>query len=302
MRRLILVVLALSSVPAIAGAQDASPATDPQTVRVSPADRVNTLAVVQGELDKMTMEIKAARSGMLGAAVTGAPYSATTTSESVQALADGNRIVNRTTCNLFRDGQGRVRREDVAENGAVVSVMIMDPVANASYTLDPADRTVRKVALLRQTMVVSSDRAVREIAVASAGEAIAGQVRAKMAITTGFVNGGAEVVSVTPASLRREALGTQDMEGVAVEGTRTVSTIPAGQIGNERPIDTVSEQWYSKDLKMTIMSRHSDPRSGETTYRVTNLRRGEPDPTLFQVPGDYTFKDVTKVAQPKVVK
>jgi predicted secreted hydrolase len=89
---------------------------------------------------------------------------------------------------------------------------------------------------------------------------------------------------------RNESLGTQVVEGVPAEGTRTVGTIPVGQIGNERPIEVTSEQWYSKELQMTLTSRRLDPRTGETTYRVSNLRRGEPDPLLFQVPADYTLK------------
>ena len=78
------------------------------------------------------------------------------------------------------------------------------------------------------------------------------------------------------------------MEGVAVEGTRTTLTIPAGQIGNEQPINIVSERWFSPDLKVLVMSRQSDPRFGETTYRLTNLTRAEPSPQLFEIPADFT--------------
>ena len=84
-----------------------------------------------------------------------------------------------------------------------------------------------------------------------------------------------------------ETLGTQFMEGIAVEGTRTTLTIPAGQIGNELPINIVSERWFSPDLKVLVMSRQSDPRFGETTYRLTNLSRAEPSPSLFQIPADF---------------
>ena len=85
-----------------------------------------------------------------------------------------------------------------------------------------------------------------------------------------------------------ESLGTQFMEGVAVEGTRTTMTIPAGQIGNEQPINIVSERWFSPDLKVLVMSRQSDPRFGETTYRLTGLTRAEPSPQLFEIPADFT--------------
>jgi hypothetical protein len=90
------------------------------------------------------------------------------------------------------------------------------------------------------------------------------------------------------------------IEGVQAEGTRTTTTIPPGQIGNERPIEIVSERWYSPELDMTVMTRHYDPRTGETLYRLTDIRREEPDPSLFQVPSDY--KLVEKPVRFDVIK
>ena len=86
---------------------------------------------------------------------------------------------------------------------------------------------------------------------------------------------------------KTEALGVQDFEGVEAEGTRTITTIPAGAIGNERPIDIIYERWYSKDLQMIISSRHSDPRFGDQTYKLTNIIRANPDGTLFTLPADF---------------
>jgi hypothetical protein len=86
---------------------------------------------------------------------------------------------------------------------------------------------------------------------------------------------------------RVEQLGTQNFEGVEAEGTRTITTIPADAIGNERPIEIVYERWYSKELQMIVYSKHSDPRYGEQTYRLTNINRSEPDPSLFEVPAGY---------------
>ncbi len=90
---------------------------------------------------------------------------------------------------------------------------------------------------------------------------------------------------------QKESLGTQIIEGVQAEGTRTTMTIPAGAIGNDLPIQIVSERWYSPDLKTVVMSKHSDPRMGETVYRLTNVNRSEPARSLFEVPGDYTFAE-----------
>ena len=75
-------------------------------------------------------------------------------------------------------------------------------------------------------------------------------------------------------------------------GTRTTTTLSAGAIGNEQPLTIVSEQWLSPELELLLVTRHSDPRVGETSYRLTNLVRGEPDRALFQVPADYTLKEM----------
>jgi hypothetical protein len=88
----------------------------------------------------------------------------------------------------------------------------------------------------------------------------------------------------------REDLGEQMIEGVMATGTRTTTVIAAGAIGNEQPIRIVSEEWLSKDLGILLMTKYSDPRSGETTYRVSNISRSEPDPSLFQVPADYAVQ------------
>src|SRR5262245_39368689 len=88
-----------------------------------------------------------------------------------------------------------------------------------------------------------------------------------------------------------EQLSKRTVEGVECEGTRAVSTLPAGAIGNERPIETVKETWYSPELQLMILSKRSDPRFGESTYRVTNIVRSEPDAAFFQIPPDYTIID-----------
>ena len=95
-----------------------------------------------------------------------------------------------------------------------------------------------------------------------------------------------------PKDAKTEELGTRTIEGVEAQGTRTTVTIPAGEIGNERPIEIVSERWYSNELQTVVMSRHADPRFGETTYRLANVSRAEPDKALFEVPSDYTVEEI----------
>lgn len=90
---------------------------------------------------------------------------------------------------------------------------------------------------------------------------------------------------------KKESLGKQKFDGIEADGTRTTFTIPAGKIGNELPINIVSERWYSNELQTVVMTRHSDPRHGETVYRLTDINRSEPARQLFEVPSDYKLKE-----------
>jgi hypothetical protein len=90
---------------------------------------------------------------------------------------------------------------------------------------------------------------------------------------------------------KREDLGASNMAGVPVTGSKTTTVIPAGTMGNDRDITITEERWYSPDLKMNIMTKHSDPRMGETVFQVNSLTRANPDPSLFQVPSDYQIKE-----------
>jgi len=89
----------------------------------------------------------------------------------------------------------------------------------------------------------------------------------------------------------REDLGRQTIEGIPATGTRLTTTIPAGAIGNLQPIKIVAEQWVSPDLQVLVLTKHTDPRSGDTTYRLQNIVRAEPDRSLFTVPPDYRLKE-----------
>jgi hypothetical protein len=182
-------------------------------------------------------------------------------SESTQTLADGNRIVHKSASFFARDGEGRTRRE--MGPGDHKMIIIDDPVAGVHYALDPREKTARKVTLK-----------------APAGGAPAAGRRVEM---------DRHVIRITgdSSNAKTEQMGKSTMEGVAVTGTRTTLTIPAGEIGNERAMTTTSEQWISEELQAVISSKRSDPRMGESSMRVTNLRRSEPPRYLFEVPADY---------------
>ncbi len=207
--------------------------------------------------------------------VKGAPYSAEIISEDTQVLGDGNRIVNKSTQNFYRDSEGRTRREI---NGDVI--MIDDPVASVHYMLNPKAKTAHKMALPKMPEGAMGASTMR--------------------VMTGAPTDGKKTVLVTQRVMAGpgaeesgtvEQLGKQTMEGVAVTGTRRTVSIPAGKIGNDRPINSVFESWVSDELKTTIYSKRTDPRFGDSSNRTTNVRRGEQPRSLFEVPGDYKLEE-----------
>ena len=206
--------------------------------------------------------------------VKGAPYSAEIVSESVQTLADGNRIVNRRTSRVYRDGLGRVRREEDRPAGSPM-VSITDPVAGTSFTLDAANRTAREAPAVLYTFSAKTSTQPFEFSVAGLPlRQTAAGYRARA--------GGGETVE--------EKLPDRSIEGVLATGIRRTTTIAKGAIGNEQPIKIVSEEWTSPELQILVLTDHNDPRTGRSTYRLLKISRLEPDPALFQVPADYTIQ------------
>lgn len=229
------------------------------------------------------------------APVTGAPYSAEAVTDVVQTLADGNRIVRQNKAHISRDSQGRTRREEgFAVFGPLVNgpnaneqrnVQISDPANGTMVMLDLRTRTAQRMPGPPRIVLRNKIAGVNSTADVNMAEPLEkNQVEKFVMFNRVQAVGGMRAEKPVV-----ESLGTQFMEGVTVEGTRTTVTIPAGDIGNERPITIVSERWFSQDLKLLVMSRQSDPRFGETTYRLTNLNRAEPPAHLFEIPADFTL-------------
>jgi len=264
-----------------------------------------------------------------GKVVKGAPYSAEAVTETIQTLGDGNRIINRMTSAVYRDGEGRTRREQslkllgipgVGEE-PLQTIFINDPVAGVSYSLDSRSHTAHKSMPLHFELGrkpgVPGTAAPGEMQQFEFKVGPGGAANGRAMILTAPLGAapppgsqlpppdteeirGTETGAVATYVFRtrtgpnpnevKEQLGKQNIEGVEAEGTRTTVTIPAGEIGNERAIEIVSERWYSPELQLVVMTRHIDPRSGETTYKLTNINRSEPAKSLFEVPADYTIK------------
>jgi hypothetical protein len=212
-----------------------------------------------------------------GKVVTGAPFSATSTSTTSQTLQDGKTTINRTVQGaIYRDTQGRSRREVTftgvgplaATGGTHKMVAISDPVAGSHYLLNPDKKVAYKMTLPAGGAAGNTAKA----------QAFAQKMQARQA------------QEEASGALKVDSLGTQVINGVSAEGTRTTRTIAAGEIGNSAPIQIVSERWYSPDLQTVVQSTRTDPRFGTTTFALSNIQKAEPAGTLFTVSADYTVQ------------
>jgi hypothetical protein len=192
-----------------------------------------------------------------GRVVKGVPYSAQAVTSVKQTLATGSEISTHFTALVARDSEGRTRREQtirsigpwsVEPSSSPTVVLIQDPVKGVTYTLDPARHFARTTRLN-----------VRE------------EPRREEPHSEG----------------RSESLGSQAIEGVQAQGKRVVTHLAIGAIGNSAALELVVETWFSAELQVVVLGKRNDPRVGEITYRLTNIKRTEPASSLFEVPADY---------------
>ena len=220
--------------------------------------------------------------------VKGAPYSANVTIESTQTLSDGSQVVQHLQGNTARDSEGRTR-EDVPlperDESMPHLVFIHDPVAQSSYALNLTDKTAQRMLAVENRPESKPESGTFLMPM--------GQVATVGPAPSLVVGGQAFSVSGDPPNdqVSTEDLGVQTREGLVVSGVRTIRSIPAGQIGNSKRINTVTEVWTSAELKTIVYSKMSDPLAGDQIFQVTNIVRAEPDPSLFTVPADFKITD-----------
>ena len=214
----------------------------------------------------------------LGPFVSGAPYCADAVRTVSQTLADGTQINRSTAAKLCRDSGGRVRREQTIlglgaldpSADSVTVVTILDPVAQVTYVLDPRTHQARRLPVAKAQMLE------RRVPPPPPPPPQPGEPPARR---------------VLKAQSAAQSLGTKQLEGLEVVGTRHVETIASGRIGNDRPIEITDERWEATALKVVVLSQHHDPRTGDIEYRLTNINRTEPSRDLFSVPADYSVVD-----------
>jgi hypothetical protein len=248
-----------------------------------------------------------------------APYSGESVTETRQTLGDGNQIARRRSFTAYRDSAGRTRLEQRNDKGDVETITIHDPVAGANWFLSPQthnairtpiNRTAVRTLTREQIEQMRKDgheeilvkrverpdgearqRIQEQIRIRAEAGAGAGSPHRVDRVQIGSALAAAFGDAKWAAQATTKDLGTRDFNGVKAEGKLRSYEIPAGEIGNRNPIVVSDETWYAPDLQVTVYTRHSDPRSGDTVFHLENLKREEPAASLFAVPSDYTIKD-----------
>jgi hypothetical protein len=189
-----------------------------------------------------------------------APFSATTMMDNMHTLEDGTKVTTKTMTTIARDSAGRTHNENryslsPSDNGEgrIRDITIFDPNTRSKITLIPATRSAT-VLVQAAPNLHPAVRAMRQ-------------------------------------EPQREDLGSSEIGGISVHGFRQSQTIPEGQEGNDRPITITDEYWYSDELHMNITVKHTDPRHGTQLVTLTQLKRQEPDPKMFEVPPGYTVQE-----------
>jgi hypothetical protein len=232
------------------------------------------------------------------APVKGAPFCATVATEHTQSLADGNRIHTNDTATLCRDSEGRTRREaglNLLSAGQDTAppklITITDPVAGVRYLLDTENKIAQKIPLLPEPGAPDAPGNAH-----AAGEHKQVMIYQRQGVGGGDVMFNDVMIRKTGPDSKENApssenLGDHTIEGIHATGTKITSVIPAGKMGNEKPITVTSERWYSPELKVTVMTKHNDPWAGELTTTLKNMNAAEPDAALFTPPADYKIVD-----------
>lgn len=231
-----------------------------------------------------------------GAVVKDAPYSAEviTISEAVQP--SGQKVPSERHGRQYRDAQGRTRTEIGIPNtadGLPAIVTISDPSQQAIITLDPKDKTARVVHLARSASAPDTGTPA-----AAASPVLPGPANPVSAAATrtpsGAAPSGPTLMAFGAANPpKTETLGTKEMEGMTVTGTRTIFTSAAPAGGEAKPFSSIADRWFSPDLQVVVWNEHTDSRGSHFVQKLVNIVRTEPDAALFQVPPGYTVKERT---------
>jgi hypothetical protein len=199
----------------------------------------------------------------------GMQFQAEATMHSTQHLGDGTVIVKEMHVTLARDDQGRFSfvSHSIQPADNIESHIILDPVSGCELSWGTLSKKVMRFPL-----------------------------SAKNHVTVTVLPRERDASSTLPPDEKRvtnEDLGSKIIAGIPVVGTRTVTTIDAGKIGNSQEIVIRHEQWTSPDLQLIVAESDDNPFSETRTYEITSFERSAPPETLFKAPENIPLQTRT---------
>ena len=222
--------------------------------------------------------------------VTGEPYQAEKLTRSTQTLSDGTVITHETRGLIARDAAGRVREDLYIVHSGQVNGKEVDKSLQSATVGDP-------VAHRMLFWTGTGGKIAMEMPLPSLPAILTAPPPPPPPRPMGTEDTPPRAISLGSRSaaskdtVRTESLGRQSLAGVMVDGTRVTTTIPLGEVGNDRPIEVVHEEWSSPQLGIVVKTVDTDPRTGEQTMELNALEQVEPSETLFQAPAGYTVQD-----------
>jgi hypothetical protein len=259
-----------------------------------------------------TYEFLSVQAGAEGKVVTGKPYSAEGVTETKRVLSDGTTITRESRSKIYRDSEGRTRREMTvtgigplaAEGEPTTTVTVNDPVTGMAIVTHTEGKLIEADGMSKSAkrevhvkrVAVGDDKSSGAV---KAGDSASGSQTTEATIWIESDGANSNVVrthdftamfdrlhSVAEGEAKEEDLGERVIDGLVARGTRTTTVIPEGEIGNDQDITITHESWYSDEIEALVRSETKDPMTGTATYRLTNIVRSEPDPSLFDMPED----------------
>jgi hypothetical protein len=201
-----------------------------------------------------------------------APFTGTVQILSKEILPDGSTYTRRTVNHIARNSSGiihnercKLETEVFKGDPTILSIHIYDPQTRLNTFLEPETH------IARQSVLASKPHPP-----ASGVPPTADEVQRSQGITV-------------------QDLGTTTIAGLPLHGTRKLRVVPAASSGTGQAVTITDDYWYSEDLKVYLVLKHNDPRTGEQTVGITSVERGEPDPSLFVIPASYKVVDETPV-------
>ncbi len=203
------------------------------------------------------------------------PFTGTVNVERSFVQKDGQIVKSKTAREIGRDSRGRIFNEmrtlvPAASNESpeVVGIHIYDPETRVTITVNDRQHTFRKGTVNRPPE----------------------------AVPPSFLSASSGLNTLPQNQFTREEdLGNKVMEGLSVHGVRQSQTVPTVNGGNGvndanggKGVVITDEYWYSEDLRINLVLKHNDPRTGGVTMTVTGVKCSEPDPARFEIPAGYT--------------